>query len=53
MGDSQENNKGKSRDKDNYVSWTMEDTNELLHLLVDVSSWGHMQCTKGIKPKSA
>ncbi|KAL2954359.1 hypothetical protein AAZX31_19G216900 [Glycine max] len=40
MGDSQENNKGKSRDKDNYVSWTMEDTNELLHLLVDAMNRG-------------
>ncbi|KAG4980285.1 hypothetical protein JHK85_034243 [Glycine max] len=39
-GDSQENNKGKSRDKDNYVSWTMEDTNELLHLLVDAMNRG-------------
>ncbi|KAG4989354.1 hypothetical protein JHK82_031679 [Glycine max] len=40
MGDSQENNKEKSRDKDNYVSWTMEDTNELLHLLVDAMNRG-------------
>ncbi|KAL5141617.1 Uncharacterized protein HKD37_09G024929 [Glycine soja] len=32
--------KGKSRDKDNYVSWTMEDTNELLHLLVDAMNRG-------------
>ncbi|KAL5170123.1 putative serine/threonine-protein kinase WNK5 [Glycine soja] len=40
MGDSQESNKGKSRDKDNYVSWTMEDTNELLHLLVDAMNRG-------------
>ncbi|KAG4909925.1 hypothetical protein JHK87_056041 [Glycine soja] len=40
IGDSQENNKGKSRDKDNYVSWTMEDTNELLHLLVDAMNRG-------------
>ncbi|KAG4974712.1 hypothetical protein JHK87_031533 [Glycine soja] len=40
MGDSQENNKGKSRDKENYVSWTMEDTNELLHLLVDAMNRG-------------
>ncbi|KAL5180622.1 Uncharacterized protein HKD37_01G001711 [Glycine soja] len=40
MGDSQENNKGKSRNKDNYVSWTVEDTNELLHLLVDAMNRG-------------
>jgi hypothetical protein len=39
MGDSQENMKGKSRDKD-YVSWTMEETNELLHLLVDAINRG-------------
>ncbi|GAU17078.1 hypothetical protein TSUD_105770 [Trifolium subterraneum] len=39
MGDSQENIKGKSRDK-NYVSWTMEETNELLHLLVDAINRG-------------
>ncbi|WJX85324.1 hypothetical protein P8452_67795 [Trifolium repens] len=31
--------KGKSRDKD-YVSWTMEETNELLHLLVDAINRG-------------
>ncbi|WJX57872.1 hypothetical protein P8452_43385 [Trifolium repens] len=39
MGDSQENMKGKSRDKD-YVLWTMEETNELLHLLVDAINRG-------------
>ena len=36
MGDSQqENNRGKGKDKDGYVAWTMEETNELLYLLVD------------------
>jgi hypothetical protein len=30
MEDSQKNNKEKSRDKDNYVCWTMEETNELI-----------------------
>ncbi|XP_021822579.1 uncharacterized protein At2g29880-like [Prunus avium] len=36
MGDSQQgNNKGKGKEKENYESWTMDDTNKLLHLLVD------------------
>ncbi|CAJ2650427.1 uncharacterized protein LOC123904698 [Trifolium pratense] len=39
MGDSQENNRGKSKDKDD-VTWTMEETNELLHLLVDAMNRG-------------
>ncbi|CAL2235190.1 unnamed protein product [Prunus armeniaca] len=41
MGDSQQgNNKGKSKEKENYESWTMDDTNELLHLLVDAINSG-------------
>ncbi|ONH94313.1 hypothetical protein PRUPE_7G010100 [Prunus persica] len=41
MGDSQqENNKGKGKEKENYESWTMDDTNELLHLLVDAINSG-------------
>jgi hypothetical protein len=32
MGDSQENNKGNSRDPDNYVSWIMEDSINVAHL---------------------
>ncbi|CAL9001084.1 unnamed protein product [Prunus brigantina] len=41
MGDSQQgNNKGKGKEKENYESWTMDDTNELLHLLVDAINSG-------------
>ncbi|CAL9013334.1 unnamed protein product, partial [Prunus brigantina] len=41
MGDSQQgNNKGKGKKKENYESWTMDDTNELLHLLVDAINSG-------------
>ena len=41
MGDSQqENNRGKGKDKDGYVAWTMEETNELLYLLVDAINRG-------------
>ena len=41
MGDSQqENNRGKGKDKDGYVAWTMEKTNELLFLLVDAINRG-------------
>ncbi|XP_013451302.2 uncharacterized protein At2g29880 [Medicago truncatula] len=41
MGDSQqENNRGKGKDKDGYVAWIMEETNELLYLLVDAINRG-------------
>ncbi|XP_020410082.1 uncharacterized protein At2g29880 [Prunus persica] len=41
MGDSQQgNNKGKGKEKENYESWTIDDTNELLHLLVDAINSG-------------
>ncbi|XP_045825029.1 uncharacterized protein At2g29880-like [Trifolium pratense] len=49
MGDSQENNRGKSKDKD-YVTWTMEETNELLHLLVDAMNRG-MRDANGLLSK--
>ncbi|CAL2265627.1 unnamed protein product [Prunus armeniaca] len=37
MGDSQQ---GKGKEKENCESWTMDDTNELLHLLVDAINSG-------------
>ncbi|XP_061368121.1 uncharacterized protein At2g29880-like [Gastrolobium bilobum] len=41
MGDSQQGNKkGKGKEKENYESWTMDDTNVLLHLLVDAINNG-------------
>ncbi|KAJ1384062.1 hypothetical protein SESBI_42849 [Sesbania bispinosa] len=40
MGDSQRNNKGKGKDKENYEAWTKEDSDELLHLIVDAIKSG-------------
>ncbi|CAL9025576.1 unnamed protein product [Prunus brigantina] len=41
MGDSQqENSKGKGKGSKSYESGTMDDTNELLHLLVDAINSG-------------
>ncbi|KAJ8529233.1 hypothetical protein K7X08_036068 [Anisodus acutangulus] len=41
MGDSQQgNNKAKGKEKENYESWTIDDTNELLYLLVDAINSG-------------
>ncbi|KAJ8545434.1 hypothetical protein K7X08_018017 [Anisodus acutangulus] len=41
MGDSQqENDKGKGKEKENYESWIIDDTNELVYLLVDAINSG-------------
>ncbi|KAL8532072.1 hypothetical protein ACS0TY_008618 [Phlomoides rotata] len=40
MGDSQGNNKGKGKEKENYEAWTKEDSDELLQLIVDTIKSG-------------
>ncbi|ONI22586.1 hypothetical protein PRUPE_2G137700 [Prunus persica] len=41
MGNPQQgNNKGNGKVSENYEFWTMDDTNELLHLLVDAINSG-------------
>lgn len=41
MGDSQQgNNKRKDQEEENYKSWTMDDTNVWLHLLVEAMNNG-------------
>ncbi|KAL6495854.1 hypothetical protein OROGR_030417 [Orobanche gracilis] len=40
MGDSQGNNKGNGKEKENYEAWTKEDSDELLNLIVDAIKSG-------------
>jgi len=36
----QKNNKGKGKDKDSYVAWTIDETIELLHILMKMQIMG-------------
>ena len=41
MGDTnQENDKAKERGGEKYKTWTVDETNELLKLMVDAANWG-------------
>ncbi|KAJ8570560.1 hypothetical protein K7X08_037532 [Anisodus acutangulus] len=53
MGDSQQgNDKGKGKEKENYGSWTIDDTNELLYLLVDAINSGLRDANGSLSKKN-